>query len=273
MKKKGWIVKVILILFSIIQIFPLVWLINFSLKSDSELYMSSSLNLPEKLMFSNYADAWVKGNVAKYFLNSVCVTVISVGITVILSTMMAYAISRMKWRGSNAVLSFLMLGMMIPIHATLIPLFLLMQKVGLLGSHWCIIVPYIAAGLPLAVFIISNFLRSVPRELEEAAVMDGCGIFRTYACIVMPTLKPAVSTVTIFTFMSNWNEFIMASTYLQKSDKYTLPLGLTAFKGAYSTALGPMCAAIVITCIPLILFYCLFSEQVEKSFAAGAVLK
>lgn len=273
MKKKNRIFMFILAVFSVIQIFPLVWLVNFSLKSDSELYTSSSLALPETPMFSNYVDAWIKGNVAKYFFNSVFVTVASVGITVLLSCMMAYAISRMKWKGSNGVLTFFMLGMMIPIHATLIPLFLLMQKAGLLSSHWCIILPYIAAGLPLAVFIISNFLRSVPRELEEAAVMDGCGIFRTFASIVMPTLKSAISTVAIFTFMSNWNEFIMASTYLQKSEMYTLPIGLTAFKGAYSASLGPMCAAIVITCIPLIIFYCLCSEQVEKSFAAGAVLK
>lgn len=273
MKKKNTVKMIILSIFSIIQIFPLIWIINFSLKSESEIYTTSSLKLPAAPMFSNYAEAWVKGNVADYFLNSVFVTFVSVIITVALSCMMGYAITRMQWKGSNLVLTFLMLGMMIPIHATLIPLFLIMQKAGLLSSHWCIILPYIAVGLPLAVFIISNFLRSIPRELEEAAVMDGCGVVRIFVSIIMPVLKPAVATVAIFTFMSNWNEFIMASTYLQKSEMYTLPIGLTAFRGSYSAALGPMAAAIVITCVPLIAFYCLCSEQVEKSFAAGAVLK
>ena len=135
--------------------------------------------------------------------------------------MMGYAITRMKWRGSNAALGFLMLGMMVPIHATLIPLFLIMQKAGLLNTHWCIIIPYIAAGLPLAVFIISNFLRSIPHELEEAAFIDGCGVIKSFVHIIIPVLKPAVATVAIFTFMSNWNEFIMASTYLQTSELYT----------------------------------------------------
>lgn len=274
MKSKKTIAKyIVLAVFAVIQIFPLVWLVNFSLKSNSEIYTASSLALPESPVFSNYPEAWVKGNVAGYFGNSVFTTFFSVIITLVLGCMMGYAISRMRWKGSNAVLAFLMLGMMVPIHATLIPLFLIMQKVGLLNTRWCIIIPYIAAGLPLAVFIISNFLRSVPHELEEAAFIDGCGVFRSFLYIIMPVVKPAIATVAIFTFMNNWNEFIMASTYLQTSELYTLPIGLTAFRGAYSAALGPMAAAIIITCIPLIIFYCLCSEQVEKSFSAGAVLK
>ncbi len=273
MKNKKRVKYIILILFAVIQIFPLLWLINFSLKGNNEIYTESSLKLPEIPKFSNYVEAWITGNVAEYFINSVIVTFTSVLITIVISCMMAYGITRMKWKGSNLVLSFLMLGMMIPIHATLIPLFLLMQKVGFLNTYWCIIIPYIATGLPLAVFIISNFLRSVPYELEEAAYMDGCGVIRCFLLIITPVLKPAVATVAIFTFMSDWNEFIMASTYLQSSELYTLPIGLTAFRGSYTTAMGPMAAAIIITCIPLILFYCICSEQVEKSFTAGAVLK
>ena len=128
MKKKNTVKIIILIIFSVIQIFPLLWLINFSLKNNSEIYTASSLRLPETPVFGNYAEAWLKGNVAEYFLNSVLVTFVSVAITVALSCMMGYAITRMKWRGSNAALGFLMLGMMVPIHATLIPLFLIMQK-------------------------------------------------------------------------------------------------------------------------------------------------
>lgn len=273
MKIKKIITYIILSLFAVVQIFPLLWLINFSLKSNSEIYTESSLKIPKVPMLSNYVDAWITGNVAEYFLNSVVVTFISVIVTITLSCMMGYGITRMKWKGSNAALAFLMLGMMVPIHATLIPLFLIMQKAGLLNTYWCVIIPYIAAGLPLAVFIISNFLRGIPYELEEAAFIDGCGVIKSFFHIIIPSLKPAVATVAIFTFMNNWNEFIMASTYLQSSDLYTLPIGLTAFRGSYTTALGPMAAAIIITCIPLILFYCICSEQVEKSFTAGAVLK
>ena len=132
MKKKNRIKIVILMMFSVIQIFPLLWLVNFSLKDNSEIYTVSSLK-PETPMFGNYVEAWLKGNVAEYFMNSVLVTFISVAVTVVLSCMMGYAITRMKWR-SNAALGFLMLGMMVPIHATLIPLFLIMQKAGLLNT-------------------------------------------------------------------------------------------------------------------------------------------
>lgn len=273
MKKKSIIKMIILAVFAVIQIFPLLWLINFSLKSNEEIYTTGSLQLPQTPVFGNYVEAWVKGNVGRYFGNSVFVTVLSVGATLLISCMMAYAITRMRWKGSQAVLAVLMLGMMVPIHATLIPLFVIMQRVGLLNTHWCIIIPYVATGMPLAVFIISNFLRSVPHELEEAAFIDGCGIMKCFVMIVMPVVKPAISTVAIFTFMNHWNEFIMASTYLQKSDLYTLPLGLMGFRGSYSVALGPMAAAIIIACVPLVLFYMVCSEQVEKSISAGAVLK
>lgn len=273
MKKKNRIIFIILCLFSAIQIFPLLWLINFSLKSNSEIYTTSSLKLPETPMFSNYVQAWVDGNLAKYFGNSVFVTGVSVVLTLILGCTMGYAITRMVWKGGKLVMNMLMIGMMIPIHVTLIPLFLILQKVGLLSTHAGLILAYIAVGLPLSVFIISNFLRTVPRDLEEAAVIDGCNVYRLLLYVVLPILKPALATVGIFIFMSNWNEFIMSSTYMQSADLYTLPMALVAFKGRHTTALGPMMATTVITCAPLIVFYALCSEQVEKSFAAGAGLK
>ncbi|MDY3917416.1 MAG: carbohydrate ABC transporter permease [Candidatus Limivivens sp.] len=272
-KMKKTLVYVILAIFAVIQIFPLVWLVNYSFKSNAEIYTKSSFAIAENIGPANYISAWVKGSIAKYFGNSVIVTLVSVAATLILACMMAYAITRMRWKFSNAVLAFLMVGMMIPIHATLIPLFVLLQKIGLYSTRWSLIIPYTAVGLPLAVFIFSNFLRSIPHELEEAAFIDGCSVVRAFAQIILPSLKPAIATVAIFTFMSNWNEFIMASTYLQKSDLYTLPLGLTAFQGTHGSEMGPMAAAILIASVPLLIFYCIFSEQVEKSFTAGAVLK
>ncbi|MDO5425195.1 MAG: carbohydrate ABC transporter permease [Eubacteriales bacterium] len=272
-KVKKTLLYLVLGVFAVIQIFPLIWLLNYSFKSNAEIYTKSSFALAENIDATNYIAAWVKGSIAKYFGNSLFVTLVSVVATLVLAAMMAYAITRMRWKFSGVVLGFLMVGMMIPIHATLIPLFVLLQKIGLYSTRWSIIIPYIAVGLPLAVFIFSNFLRSIPRELEEAAFIDGCGIIRAFVQIIVPSLKPAVATVAIFTFMSNWNEFIMASTYLQKTDLYTLPLGLTAFKGAHGSEMGPLAAAILIASVPLLIFYCIFSEQVEKSFAAGAVLK
>lgn len=266
-------VYIVLGFFSAIQIFPLLWLVNYSFKNNTEIFTKSPLAFAEHFNAGNYITAWVKGSVGKYFMNSLFVSFFSVLITLLLGCMIGYGITRMFWKMKNAVLAFIMLGMMIPIHATLIPLFILMQNMGMLNSRWAIIIPYIAAGMPLAVFTISNFMRSIPRELEEAAFIDGCGVFRSFAQIIMPSLKPIMATVSIFCFMNNWNEFIMASTYLQSSELYTLPIGLRAFKGQYTAELAPMAACIVIASIPLLIFYCFFSEQVEKSFAAGSGLK
>lgn len=266
-------IHIILILFAAIQIFPLFWLISFSFKTDNEIFIKSSLALPKQLKFENYVVAWTEGNMARYFMNSVIVTAVSVTCILLFSSMIAYAVTRMRWKYRDFTLGVVMAGMMIPIHATLIPLFLILQKLGLLSTHLSIILPYVAAGLPLAVFIFSNFLRNIPSELEAAAYIDGSGVLRTFFFIIMPTLTPAIATIAIFAFMNTWNEFIMASTFLQSLKLNTLPLGLTAFRGMYLTSWGPLGAAIVIACVPILLFYFIFSEQVEKSFAAGAILK
>ena len=262
-----------MLLFALIQIFPFLWLINFSLKGTAQIFTESSLTLPNPVIWNNYQEAWFKGNVAKYFMNSVLVSAVSVGGILLIAGMMAYAITRLTWKWKKGTFNLLMLGMMIPIHATLIPLFIVLKKMHLLSTHMVIILPYIATGLPLAVFIYSNFIRSIPFEMESAAAIDGCSVTKMYFKIILPILKPATATIAIFSFMSIWNEFIMASTFLQNQSLNTLPVGLMAFKGQYLTDWGPLGAAIVIASIPILLFYFIFSEQVEKSFAAGAALK
>ena len=262
-----------MLLFALIQIFPFLWLINFSLKGTAQIFTESSLTLPNPVIWNNYQEAWFKGNVAKYFMNSVLVSAVSVGGILLIAGMMAYAITRLTWKWKKGTFNLLMLGMMIPIHATLIPLFIVLKKMHLLSTHMGIILPYIATGLPLAVFIYSNFIRSIPFEMESAAAIDGCSVTKMYFKIILPILKPATATIAIFSFMSIWNEFIMASTFLQNQSLNTLPVGLMAFKGQYLTDWGPLGAAIVIASIPILLFYLIFSEQVEKSFAAGAALK
>ena len=262
-----------MLLFALIQIFPFLWLVNFSLKGTAQIFTESSLSLPNPVIWNNYQEAWFKGNVAKYFMNSVLVSAVSVGGILLIADMMAYAITRLTWKWKKGTFNLLMLGMMIPIHATLIPLFIVLKKMHLLSTHMGIILPYIATGLPLAVFIYSNFIRSIPFEMESAAAIDGCSVTKMYFKIILPILKPATATIAIFSFMSIWNEFIMASTFLQNQSLNTLPVGLMAFKGQYLTDWGPLGAAIVIASIPILLFYFIFSEQVEKSFAAGAALK
>lgn len=259
--------------FLVIQAFPLLWTLLFSLKSSSEIVTSGALALPERFLFENYVIAWQRARVSTYFFNSMYVTSVTVIATMALALPAAYAIARMRWKLARPVMFFFLAGLMVPIHVTLIPLFVMLNNLGLLGSYLGLLLPYITVGLPLGTFISVNFLRSMPKELEEAAVIDGCNLPGVFLRIVVPVSAPALSTIAIFTFLQTWNEFIMANTFIRDQDMRTLPVGIRAFLGEYLIEWGPLGAAIIISSVPLFLMYAFFSEQVERSMLAGSVLK
>lgn len=269
----GLIKYIVLILFAIIQIFPLIWTLLFSFKTNKDIVLNGALSFPKKWMFSNYYEAWVKGHIQEYFLNSVVVTTVTLLVVLILGSMAAYGLTRMQWRLSKLVMAIILSGIMIPIQAILIPEFYIMSRLRLTRSYLAVILPYIGVGLPLCIFIVSGFLKSIPKEVEEAAFIDGCGIFRCFFVIVSNLIKPALATVGVFTFLNAWNEFIMASTFIYNDALKTLPLGLMAFQGTHAVDWGPMGAAMVIASIPTLLFYLKFSNLIEHSFSAGAILK
>lgn len=272
--KKGkdyWILIVIASLFTIGQIFPLVWLIDFSLLKSSEFFAGDILKWPNPPQFQNYVTAWIDGNFVRFFFNSVLVATITIIVTVFLSLTLGYAFTRMKWRFRRLFLNIILLGMMIPIHATLIPNFFIFQKLGLLNTYQGLILPYVAFSMPLGVFIMTGFLETIPRALEEAALIDGCSIYGIIFRIVLPLCKPAIVTVVILTFFNSWNEFIMAATYLS-SDKFrTLPFAVMNFAGEYSSNYAAQFAVMALNAIPAIIIYILFNEQVTKGFLAGAI--
>ncbi|MCU6791916.1 carbohydrate ABC transporter permease [Paenibacillus sp. WQ 127069] len=266
-------VYTIMVIIALLQLIPLAWLVLISFKNNSEIQLGGIFSLPKVWLFSNYSSAWIQGQVGENFLNSLIVGVITVFFVLLLSSMMAYALTRMRFKFSNILLLILLAGVMVPIHATLVPLFILLKNLGLLKTQLSIILPYITINIPIGIFILSSFLRSLPKELEEAAFIDGYGIIRTFFQVVLPLLKPTLASVGIFTFLHVWNELLMAATFIQKSSLRTLPLGLMNFSGEYSVEWGPLCAAMLISTIPLILIYIYFSEQMEKSFTAGSILK
>lgn len=207
----------------------------------------------------------------KYFFNSVIVTVITIVLVLLLSSMTAYAISRMKWKLSKPTLIIILIGMMVPIHAALLPLFMVLKNLKMLNSYWALIIPYTAFAIPMAVIILAAFIRGIPRELEEAAVIDGCGIFRIFFSIIIPIIRPAMATVAIFTYLSSWNELMFAVTFINKAEFKTLTVGIMSMVGNYVTKWGDIGAGLVIATIPTILIYILLSDQVQKSLTAGAV--
>lgn len=272
-RKNLWksIKLVILILIAVTQIFPLYWLITFSLKGNNEIFGENVIGLPHEWRFQNYTRALTDGGILRYFLNSVFYSAVTVIVVGLLTAMAAYAIARMTWKLKGIAFTLFTIGIMIPSQAALLPLFQIMDKLGLKGGYLGLLIPYIAFGIPMSVMILTGFYKGIPKEMEEAAYMDGCGIFKCFLTIMLPMVKPAIATASIFTFLGTWNELMFANTLVDKSDYRTLPVGIMSFAGQYSTDWGLIGAGMVIATLPTILIYFLLSNQVQESLVAGAV--
>jgi len=252
-------------------VFPLIWLIDFSLVKANELFGKNFLVWPKEPHWENYYLALTDGKVPQYLLNSVFVSFVSVGLIVLLSVMMSYGFTRMKWRLSKVFLNIVLLGFMIPIHATLLSNFITFSKLHIQDSPMALIIPYVAFNLPQATFIMTGFMDSVPKEIEESALMDGCSILRLLFTIVFPVLKPAVMTVIITSFINVWNEFIMAATYLTSDRFRTLPFSIYNFAGMYSSNYSAQFAVMTLSALPSLIAYVILNKHITKGIAAGAV--
>ncbi|MDR2052993.1 MAG: carbohydrate ABC transporter permease [Treponema sp.] len=275
-KRKGvsiakLLLSVFLLIWAVIQLYPLIWLALFSLKDNSEIFGGNIAGFPKVPKWENYPDALRQGGVLVYFFNSLFVTAITIAVTIILSSTTAYAISRMKWKLSGKVMMFLLLGMMVPVHAALLPLFIVLSRLKLLNSYLALILPYIAFALPLGVFTLTGFLSGIPREMEESAAMDGAHIYRTFFSIIMPLISPAIATIAIFTYLASWNELMFAVTFISRKEFSTLTVGIMSMVGSYVTRWGPIGAGLMIATLPTIVIYILLSKQVQQSMIAGAV--
>ena len=258
-------------IFAIIQLFPLYWLITFSFKDNFEIFGGNVIGLPQVWRISNYTTALTSGNILVYLGNSTIVTASTILIASFLVCTASYAIARMQWKLKGAALVYFLLGMMVPIHATLLPLFMILRKLGILNSHLAIIIPYVAFAFPMGILFMTGFLESVPRELEEAACIDGCSIYKIFGQLILPLMRPAIATISIFIYLSSWNELMFANTFLNSDSLKTLTVGIFSMVNENITEWGPIGAGLVIATLPTIIIYLIFSEQVQKSLIVGAV--
>ena len=265
------ILWIVLIIVAVIQIFPLIWLLDFSLASSSEMFTNGLLIIPKKIQWDNYVKAFVDGNFLWYLKNSVLINGLAVLLVIVVSIMSAFACRRMKWKLSMFVKTLLLMGLMIPIHATLLPNYKIYSQLGLTDTIWALLIPYVAFSLPQGLFLMTSFMESIPVELEEAAVMDGCGIYRIIFQIITPMLKSSIATVAIMTFLNNWNEFMMASTYLSSDKWKTLPFSVLEFTGEYSSKYAVQFAVMALTAAPAVIVYIILNKHITKGVAMGAV--
>ncbi|MDN3017109.1 carbohydrate ABC transporter permease [Paenibacillus sp. BSR1-1] len=265
------VLYVILGIIAIIQIYPLIWLLLFSLKTNQEVFGMSPFSLPQNPQWGNYAKAWSAGHIDVYFFNSVLYTVIAVVLTVILASFVTFAITRMHWKLSGLVLGLFMAGYMIPLHSTLIPLFNIFKSTHLIDNPVSVILSYVAFNLPITIMILAGFYKTLPREIEEAAVMDGCSIHRIFFQITLPMTIPVLSTTVIINMIYNWNEFVFVNTFLSSDKWKTITVGVNNFVGQYLTDWGAIGATLMISIIPVLIAYFILSDRIVEGIAAGSV--
>lgn len=275
--KQKWVRILLTCIFGIAavtSVYPLVWMLINSFKDTSEIMTGNSFSLPQVWKFSNYTDAIFNRNILKFFLNSVVVTGFTLILTIGSAVMLSYALTRMKWKLSGKVSKMVTLGILLPSQIVIVPIFMMLRQLNLINNPLSLILTISAFNIAMAALMCSSFLSGIPIEMEEAAVMDGAGIFTIIFRIMVPMIKPAIATMCINTFINSWNEFIYALV-LMGGEKYrTLPIALMNYaSGKYGTDYGGMFAAMIITSILPVLLFVFFSNQVEKTFSAGAILK
>jgi len=270
-KVSNVVLQVILIAFAVIQLYPLLFLLFFSLKDNNEIYSGNVMGFPKQLRWSNYENALVNANVGLYLFNSILVTAIVIVVSGILACMVSYAIARMRIKVNRLVKTCFSLGLMIPLHAVLLPVFIMLRNLKMLDTYQAIIIPYIAFALPMAIFFMIGFFESLPKELEESAFQDGCGIFLTFFLVMLPLVRPALATISVFTFLSTWNEMMFAITFINSEKYRTLTVGIMQMVGKYTTDWGTMGAGLVVATLPTIVIYLLLSKQVQSGMVSGAV--
>ncbi|WP_425426258.1 carbohydrate ABC transporter permease [Tuberibacillus calidus] len=262
---------IVLIAIAILQIYPLIWLFELSLKTNQEVFGMSPFALPKHPQWSNYVDAWTTGNIKSYFFNSVWYTIVAVVLTLILASFVTFALTRMQWKLKGFILALFMAAYMIPLHSTLIPLFNIFNHAHLINNPLSIIISYVTFNLPITVMILLGFYKSLPREIEEAAIMDGCSVHLLFFRITLPMTAPVLSTTAIINMIYNWNEFVFVNTFINSEKWKTLTVGVNNFVGQYLTDWGAIGATLVISILPILIAYIFLSDRIIEGLAAGSV--
>ena len=273
-RQRDWVLIglwIALVLVAIVWIAPFIFIIFTSLKSTAQVMNSSAFAPPTEPQFSNYAAAWTRGRFGTTFFNSTIITVIKVPLGLFISAMAAYALAKIEFRGNKLLLVVILFGTMIPFQVMLAPLFTLVNGLHLIDTYPGVILPYLAFGIPYQVFILHGFFRGIPKELSEAARIDGASHFVIFWRIFLPVTLPVLAALLILDFVSTWNEFAMALVLLQDQNMWTLPLGLSAFQGQFSRDYGQLNSAIVMTVLPATIVYLIFQRYFVSGLTSGAV--
>ena len=270
----GFAGRVVMNIYAIIAsigcLYPMIWLVYSSLKTQFE-FDVDSFSLPAAPTLDNYVHVLSTTPMFRYMLNSIIVSVVSVSGIILFSFIVGYFVARMKFRGRRLIFNLFLLGMLVPVHSLMVPMYVIFSDIGLTDSLVALILPYICFELPQGIYLAESYVHSIPREMEEAASIDGASFSYTLFRIILPIAKPILVTIGIISFFYCWNEFSFALILISRETLRTVPLGLTLFSGSFTTNYPVMMAAMVIATFPSLLIYIFFSRKIMDGMVAGAV--
>lgn len=271
-KRTGEVVfYIFMTLLSIIWLVPIFFILITALKSNQDFYSKPIFSLPQTLQWGNFAKAWVSGHLGIYMKNSVIISVIKVPLGILIEALAAFYITRLSNKNNGTrIFIFFLIGMMIPMQVTLIPLNIALSRLNLINTYLGIFIVYLGFGIPFGILVLRGFMRTIPKELDEAALIDGCSTGRLFWDIILPLSKPALGTLLIMDFLSTWNEYLLATVFLTDDSMRTVPAGLASFIGQYSTNYGQLTAGALIVMIPVLIIYICFQNTFVEGLA-GAI--
>ena len=260
----------LMLFFAFYTLFPLLWLIMSSFKTNTELF-GDPFAMPAVWQIQNYVNAFKVSGLLKMMGNSVVIGGLSTVLNVLCASMLAYCLSRFKFKGREAIFTFFAAGILVPLNALMVPFYVIISKIGLYNTRTGLILLYSAIGIPMSTFIIRGLMDSLSREIEEAAYIDGCGFFGRYFRIILPLSRNGLVTAATFQFLTCWNEFVFANLLTSSQNVRTIQLGIRYFTNQFSTDFVSMYAAIVISIVPSIIGYMIFQKQIVSGLTSGAV--
>jgi len=262
-------INTLLVFLTVVVVYPLYWTLINSLKNTNELF-TNPFNFPHTLHFENYVSAWNLG-LSQYFLNSIYVSAVSIFMTVLLGALCAYGLTRFNIKGKTIIFFTVLGGLMLSPEVALVSLYKILQALHIYNTRLAMIIPYIAFKLPFAVFLIRSYLLTFPRELEEAAIIDGCNSLQIFLKIIVPISMPIFAATAIMDAIFVWNEFLFALVFIENKSIVTIPVGLMAFRDALNTNWAVLMAGIVISSLPMVILFLVMQKHFVKGLASGSV--
>lgn len=269
-KKIRILIYMFAIVWGISTIFPLFITVLSSFKDNIEINLGL-LNLPKKILYENYAVAFNNAHIGRAIFNSVLLASFSTVLTILIGMLAAYVLSRKRFKLRAPIYGLFIIGVMIPVHCTIIPISNISTRIGGKNSYWFIILVYVAFNLAQAIFLFTGYLNTIDKELDEAAIIDGCNDFQLFSKVLMPISVPIIFTEGILAFISGYGELIFALILLTNEEKYTVSRAMLSFQGGYQEQLGPLFACIIIGVIPMVTIYIIFHEKIHSGIMSGAI--